>query len=87
MKSYRKPFSISQYEKIIKKNLEAAIPALIEHLPGIHPQEIPDDLQHTKERKPDALKRIRDKSGTSSCTSNFRLATTRIWFIVWANIV
>ncbi len=66
MKSRRKSFSISQYDKIVKENLEAAIPALIERLLHIYPiesEELPDDLQHTKERKPDALKRIRDKSG------------------------
>lgn len=66
MKSRRTPFSISQYDKIVKENLEAAIPALIERLLHIHPvesEELPDDLMHTKERKPDALKRIRDRDG------------------------
>ncbi|GAB2593298.1 hypothetical protein [Spirosoma areae] len=66
MKFRRKSFSISQYDKIVKENLEAAIPALLERLLHIHPvdsEELPDDLQHTKERKPDALKRIRDVNG------------------------
>ena len=66
MNSRRKPFTVSQYDKIVKENLEAAIPALIERLLHIHPiesEELPDDLQHTKERKPDALKRIRDQNG------------------------
>ncbi|QMW06114.1 hypothetical protein [Spirosoma foliorum] len=56
----------SQYDKILKENLEATIPGLIEKILGIHPilsEELPDDLQHTKERKPDALKRITDQSG------------------------
>ncbi|GAB2592361.1 RpnC/YadD family protein [Spirosoma areae] len=56
----------SQYDKILKENLEATIPALIEKVLNIHPvlsEELPDDLQHTKERKPDALKRITDQSG------------------------
>ncbi|GAB4051021.1 RpnC/YadD family protein [Spirosoma litoris] len=66
MKSRRKTFSISQYDKIVKENLEAAIPALLKRLLHIYPvesEELPDDLQHTKERKPDALKRIRDADG------------------------
>ncbi len=57
---------ISQYDKILKENLEAAIPALIERIIGIqiaHSEEIPDEIQHTKERKPDALKRITDQTG------------------------
>ncbi|MVM30218.1 hypothetical protein GO755_09245 [Spirosoma sp. HMF4905] len=38
----------------------------MEKVLGIYPilsEELPDDLQHTKERKPDALKRITDRSG------------------------
>ncbi|GAB4020533.1 hypothetical protein GCM10028808_61980 [Spirosoma migulaei] len=66
MKSRRKSFSISQYDKIVKENLEAAIPALVKRLLRIHAaelEELPDELHHTKERKPDALKRIRDVNG------------------------
>lgn len=61
MKSRRRSFSISQYDKIVKENLEAAIPALLRRLLNIHAvesEELPDELHHTKERKPDALKRI-----------------------------
>ncbi|GAB4028917.1 RpnC/YadD family protein [Spirosoma gilvum] len=68
MKSRYKLPSISQCDKIVKENLEAAIPALIERLLHIHPVEsveLPDDLQHTKERKPDALKRILDRDGNT----------------------
>jgi len=46
--------------------MEAALPGLIEHLLGIniiHSEEIPDDIQHTKERKPDLLKKVTDSSG------------------------
>ncbi|GAB4018182.1 RpnC/YadD family protein [Spirosoma koreense] len=56
----------SQYDKILKENLEASIPGLIEkvlHIQVALAEELPDDLQHTKERKPDALKRITDQSG------------------------
>ena len=65
MKS-RQPKQASQYDKILKENLEAAIPALIKKVLGIETiatEEIPDDIQHTKERKPDALKRITDQAG------------------------
>ena len=44
------------------------MPALIEKILGIHAvisEEIPDDLQRTKERKPDALKRITDQTGNT----------------------
>lgn len=62
----RLPRQVSQFDKILKENLEAAIPALIERVIGIqivHSEEIPDEIQHTKERKPDALKRITDQTG------------------------
>lgn len=46
--------------------MEAALPGLIEHVLGInivHSEEIPDDIQHTKERKPDLLKKVTDSTG------------------------
>ncbi|CAN5179774.1 hypothetical protein BH09BAC4_BH09BAC4_11230 [soil metagenome] len=67
MKSHRSG-QASQYDKILKENLEVTIPTLIEKILGIHPvlsEELPDDLQHTKERKPDALKRITDQTGAT----------------------
>jgi hypothetical protein len=51
---------VNQYDKIFRENLEAALPGLIRNLLGIHAvqtEELPDDIQHTKERKPDVLKR------------------------------
>ena len=56
----------NQYDKILRENLEAALPGLTKNLLGIHAvyaEELPDDIQHTKERKPDVLKKITDKSG------------------------
>ena len=53
----------NQYDKILKENLEAFIPGLIENVLGITAvlsEELPDDIQHTKERKPDVLKKITD---------------------------
>lgn len=57
---------VNQYDKILRENLEAALPGLIRNLLGIravHTEELPDDIQHTKERKPDVLKKVTDKSG------------------------
>lgn len=62
----RQPKQSSQYDKILKENLDATIPGLIEnilHIQAVVSEELPDDLQHTKERKPDALKRITDQAG------------------------
>jgi hypothetical protein len=53
----------NQYDKILRENLEAALPGLIRNLLGIHArytEELPDDIQHTKERKPDVLKKVTD---------------------------
>ena len=57
----------NQYDKIFKENLEAIIPGLMEHVLGITAvasEELPDDVQHTKERKPDVLKKITDSEGS-----------------------
>ncbi|WP_256003279.1 hypothetical protein [Pedobacter deserti] len=56
----------SQYDKIIKENLEATLPAIMKdllHLDIVASEELPDDIQHTKERKPDALKKVTDSAG------------------------
>ena len=56
----------SQYDRIFKENIEAVIPALMEKVLGItavESEELPDDVLHTKERKPDVLKKITDDQG------------------------
>jgi len=56
----------SQYDKIIKENLEITLPVIIRDVLGLDvatSEELPDDIQHTKERKPDALKRVTDSEG------------------------
>ncbi|MVM31999.1 hypothetical protein GO755_18260 [Spirosoma sp. HMF4905] len=56
----------SQYDKIFKENIEAVIPNLMQNILGITAvtsEELPDDIQHTKERKPDVLKKISDNQG------------------------
>ncbi|RDB03506.1 hypothetical protein [Runella aurantiaca] len=61
-----KKYQSNQYDKILKENIEAVIPNLIQNVLGItvvSSEELPDDIQHTKERKPDALKQITDLHG------------------------
>ena len=58
----------SQYDKIFKENIEAVIPNLLQNVLGIiavESEELPDDIQHTKERKPDTLKKITDDKGNT----------------------
>lgn len=53
----------NQYDKIFKENIEAVIPSLMLNVLEINAiaiEELPDDIQHTKERKPDVLKKITD---------------------------
>lgn len=60
---------VSQYDKIFKENIEAVIPSIMKNLLGINAmsvEELPDDIQHTKERKPDVLKRVTNDEGNVS---------------------
>ena len=59
---------VNQYDKIIKENLEITLPVIIKEILGLDilvSEELPDDVQHTKERKPDALKKVTDASGNT----------------------
>lgn len=52
----------------MRENIEAVIPGLMQHILGItavETEEIPDDIQHTKERKPDVLKKVTDSAGST----------------------
>lgn len=58
----------NQYDKIFKENIDAIIPNLMKNILGITAvlsEELPDDIQHTKERKPDVLKKITDNNGNT----------------------
>lgn len=58
----------NQYDKIFKENIEAVIPSLMKNVLGIlavSMEELPDGVQHTKERKPDVLKKVVDSEGNS----------------------
>jgi len=62
------PKQANQYDKIIKENLEVTLPVIIRDVLGLdiaESEELPDDIQHTKERKPDALKRVIDAEGNN----------------------
>ncbi|PRY37560.1 hypothetical protein CLV58_11029 [Spirosoma oryzae] len=81
---------VSQYDKIFKENIEAVIPSLMQNILGItaiESEELPDDIQHTKERKPDVLKKLTDDKGkTYVLQMSFRLLTNLRWSIAWQNI-
>lgn len=56
----------SLYDKILQENMEAALPGLIKNILKInvvHAEELPDNLQYTKERKPDTLNKVTDDKG------------------------
>jgi hypothetical protein len=59
---------VGQYDKILKENLEETLPVIIKEVLKLdvsHSEELPDDIQHTKERKPDVLKKVTDVNGES----------------------
>lgn len=65
-RQYHNKEQANQYDKIFRENMDAALPGIIEHLLGldiVHSEEIDDDIQHTKERKPDLLKKVTDRTG------------------------
>jgi hypothetical protein len=49
----------AQYDKIFKENIEAVISSIMQNvleITAVSMEELPDDIQHTKERKPDTVK-------------------------------
>ena len=58
---------VHQYDKVLRENMEAALPGVMEnvlHIDATHTEELPDDIQHTKERNPDVLKKVTDNNGS-----------------------
>jgi hypothetical protein len=56
----------SQYDKIIKENMNGAMPDMLSCVLGIQAakaEDLAERVQHTKERIPDQLKKITDDSG------------------------
>jgi hypothetical protein len=57
---------VNQYDKILQECIEDALPGLIKNILNINiekSEELPDKLQHTKEREPDVLKKVTDENG------------------------
>lgn len=68
MKRGKQKHQANQYDKIFKENIEAVIPSLMQNILGIKAvvsEELPDDIQHTREWKPDVLKKITDIQGNT----------------------
>ncbi len=68
MEAKKKKRQSSQYDKIFKENIEAVISSIMQNvleITAISVEELPDDIQHTKERKPDTLKKITDDKGNT----------------------
>ncbi|WP_298355456.1 hypothetical protein [Runella sp.] len=66
MEAKKKKRQSSQYDKIFKENIEAVISSIMENvleITAVSMEELPDDIQHTKERKPDVLKKVTDTKG------------------------
>jgi hypothetical protein len=60
------PSCSNQYDKIIKENMNEALPDMLSGVLGIQTvsaEDLAERIQHTKERIPDQLKKIRDDSG------------------------
>ncbi len=58
MKPQNKKRQANQNDKIFKENIEAVISSIMQNVLEITAtsmEELPDDIQHTKERKPDVL--------------------------------
>ena len=67
-KEKREARQSKQFDKIFKENIEAALPGIMKYLLGIEvleTEELPDSIQHTKEREPDVLKKVTDRSGAT----------------------
>jgi hypothetical protein len=68
MEAKKKKRQSSQYDKVFKENIEAVISSIMQNvleITAISMEELPDDIQHTKERKPDVLKKITDTQGNT----------------------
>jgi hypothetical protein len=66
MEAKKKKRQSSQYDKIFKENIEAVISSIMQNvleITAVSMEELPDDIQHTKERKPDVLKKVTDNKG------------------------
>jgi hypothetical protein len=64
----KEPRQVKQYDKVFRENMEAVLPGIMRSMLGIEAvemEELPDSIQHTKEREPDVLKKVTDRSGAT----------------------
>jgi predicted transposase/invertase (TIGR01784 family) len=55
-----------KFDKIFRENMSENYPSIVEHVLGLEVttlEELKDDIQYTKERETDLLKKVRDKQG------------------------
>ncbi len=66
-KKQETPPQIAAYDKIIKENLTALLPRLLQifNLDIAQGIDIKENLQRTKERRPDLLQKVTDKKGAT----------------------
>ncbi|ACU03975.1 Rpn family recombination-promoting nuclease/putative transposase [Pedobacter heparinus] len=60
------PVQGSKYDKIFRENMHNTLPGIIKHVLHLNVntvEELADDVQFTKERKTDLLKKVRDNKG------------------------
>ncbi|WP_316746924.1 hypothetical protein [Pedobacter gandavensis] len=60
------PRQSNKYDKIFKENMDANLEGIVAQVLSMkitRSEEIADDLQQTKERKPDLLKKVQDENG------------------------
>ncbi len=68
MKSVNQKQQGNQYDKIFKENIQAVIPSIMQNIlkiTAVSSEKLPDDIQHTKERKADVLEKITDIHGNT----------------------
>lgn len=56
----------NKFDKIFRENMQVSLPTIMLHTAGIEVgigQDLPSDLQYTKERKPDLLRKVSGKRG------------------------
>jgi hypothetical protein len=66
MRTKAKERQVNQYDKIFRENIEAVISSIMKNMleiTAVSMEELPDDVQHTKERRPDVLKKVTDHRG------------------------
>lgn len=62
------PLQGSKFDKIFRENMQGTLPGIIEHVLSLQVttiEDLADDIQFTKERKTDLLKKVQDNHGNT----------------------